>query len=712
MKRSSKKILSIMMCGAVACMFTACADKTPEPVVSVALDKTSLVMEQWDESVINATVRGGSNTEWSVTGDAVSIKYEDNRCVLTAVKAGAAEIVAKSGKASATCSVRVAANDLAPVLIIDEFDSAAAELSLRAGDEFSLTPVVRYNGMDYDDFTVSYKSASDAVTVDENGKITAVKAGESAVKVTAEWRGYDAGSLTATINVNVCKNNVIVPDAYNAKLVYDGFASENSTTQTITADVYINGHKTDSSITWRADPQDGDVPQAVVCENGRFSPSGEIEGSCHYRAISTVDGQEISSGLVKISVSAVRGEVTALNSWLRFTAGTLKNVAGADYHALSELDLGVITIKAPDGDAIADAEITFGTTDPSVATVGSDGKVTATEMTGVEFGEKRECKITAKYNAAVYEIADVTVTEYSGATAITSVADINALSGTSDAREFDPNNSNKNTTGENGEYVVKSWDSQDAPKYFVLTADLDLTSRNGAFTKDLYGTLDGNGHTVKGCALYAQSASWWDANEPSRSGYTTLIKELYGTVKNIGFTDFKITKSAGSTLNCNMRSWFPLSIVAMLHAGGVMENIYVEITKWDVGGLASNATGGGLSYISNGALCAGMNTEHSENLPIVRKCIVEATFEHALQNHTGLIFGHCYGTQTDNYGIVHGIGVRDIPSINSGWGTAEYGADPYAYNYESWSALISAQPLSFGEGGIFATDFWTHTVKN
>lgn len=184
------------------------------------------------------------------------------------------------------------------------------------------------------------------------------------------------------------------------------------------------------------------------------------------------------------------------------------------------MSLGNITVSAPTGGAIQvqQNKLSYRSTDATVATVDASGNVTAIKNCVPHFGDSKECDIEVKYKAAWYTAAHVTVTNFDGYVAITSLDDIDTLSGSSDPQEFD----RAHATDAHLNYVNDWGSDTERPKY-VLTQDIDLNGRSGAFGNDMYATLDGNGHSIANGILYAQPATW---GEGSLSGKTAVFQEF------------------------------------------------------------------------------------------------------------------------------------------------------------------------------------------
>lgn len=175
------------------------SDKTAEckvlvciPVSSIELDKTEFVLAQGETATLVATVKPENATDKTVTWNSSNpeIATVDEAGKITAVKEGASAITAKAGDRTAKCGVTVYC---VPVTSV-ELDKT--ELELKPGETALLTAAVMPDNAT--DKTVTWTSSdADVATVDDTGKIVAIKEGTSTI--TAK-----AGDKTAGCKVVVC----------------------------------------------------------------------------------------------------------------------------------------------------------------------------------------------------------------------------------------------------------------------------------------------------------------------------------------------------------------------------------------------------------------------------------------------------------------------------------------------------------------------------
>ena len=166
-------------------------------VTEVTLDKTELTLTEGETETLTATVKPDNadnrKVTWSSDRTEVATVGGDGR--VTAVKAGEAvvTVTTEDGGKTATCKVTVKAKAIG----VTEVTLDRTELTLTEGETETLTATVKPDNADNRKVTWS-SDKTDVATVDGDGKVTAVKAGEAVVTVTTE-----DGGKTATCKVTV-----------------------------------------------------------------------------------------------------------------------------------------------------------------------------------------------------------------------------------------------------------------------------------------------------------------------------------------------------------------------------------------------------------------------------------------------------------------------------------------------------------------------------
>ena len=192
-------------------------DPTPTAiaVTGVTLNKTGITLEVDGSETLTATVAPDNATNKKVTwkSDKPEIATVDASGKITGVKEGEATITVttEDGGKTATCKVTVEAATIA----VTGVTLNKTELTLEVDDSETLTATVAPD--DATNQNVTWKSDNpEIVTVDANGKVTGVKAGEATITVTTE-----DGAKTAT-----CKVAVKVPDIEGVYWFEEGMADE------------------------------------------------------------------------------------------------------------------------------------------------------------------------------------------------------------------------------------------------------------------------------------------------------------------------------------------------------------------------------------------------------------------------------------------------------------------------------------------------------
>ena len=181
---------------------------------------SALSVTEGDEFVLIAHVsphQGGNNSmvSWSLSSDVVQFVDQNDsysgaltKVSFKAIKAGVVTITASHGELKA--SVEVTVNPKVPEIIaVTGVSLDQKTLSLETGGTATLTATVAPT--DATDQTVTWSSDKESVaTVDKDGKVTAVAAGEATITVTTS-----DGEFTAFCKVTVTKKEEDEPEPEN-----------------------------------------------------------------------------------------------------------------------------------------------------------------------------------------------------------------------------------------------------------------------------------------------------------------------------------------------------------------------------------------------------------------------------------------------------------------------------------------------------------------
>lgn len=299
-------------------------------VTSVTLNKTELTLEKGKTETLTATVNPSDATDQTVTWSSskTDVATVDANGKVTATAGGSAIISAKAGDKQATCTVTVSV----PVESI-----ALDRESLTLEEEATTTLVATVKPDDATDKTVAWFSSNNEIaTVDETGKVTAIKAGEATI--TAK-----AGEKTAACKVTVNKKFIAVTSVTLNKAE---LALEKGQSETLVATVKPDD-ATDKTVTWKS----SDDNVATVDNAGKVTAlaggsavitakAGEKESTCAVAV--TVPVTSVS--LDQNSLTLEEDQTATLTATVMPEDATDKTVTWSSSNdAVAKVESGVIT---------------------------------------------------------------------------------------------------------------------------------------------------------------------------------------------------------------------------------------------------------------------------------------------------------------------------------------------------------------------------------
>ena len=259
-----------------------------------------------------------------------------------------------------------------PVVSVTGVTLNKATITLLVGGSETLTATVAPK--DAANKKVAWKSSDAAVaTVDANGKVTGVKAGEATITVTTE-----DGGKTATCKVTVSDKEIDVTGVTLNKTV---LSLETGASETLTATVTPED-ATNKNVTWKS----SDESVATVDASGKVTGVKAGEATI---TVTTEDGGKTATCKVTVSNKEVNVTGVTLNK------STLSLNVGA-----SE----TLTATIAPADA-TNQNVTWKSSDAAVATVDANGKVTGVKagtatitVTTEDGGKTATCAVTVKAN--------------------------------------------------------------------------------------------------------------------------------------------------------------------------------------------------------------------------------------------------------------------------------------------------------------------------
>lgn len=324
-------------------------EPVPEPtppvvsVTGVTLNKTSTSIQVGGTETLTATVSPKDAANKKVTWESsnAAIASVDANGKVTGVKAGEATITVttEDGGKTATCKVTVSDKEIK----VTGVKLNKSETSLLVGGNETLTATVLPE--DATNQNVTWKSDKPEIaTVDANGKVTAVKVGEATITVTTE-----DGGKTATCKVTVSETSVAVTGVTLNKAETSIFVGGS---ETLTATV-APADATNQKVTWKSDKPE----IATVDANGKVTGVKAGEATI---TVTTEDGGKTATCKVTVKPNLV-SEITL--AALAIYVGESKAVTA--------------TVKPDD---TTNKELTWKSSDESIATVDATGKVTGVKI--------------------------------------------------------------------------------------------------------------------------------------------------------------------------------------------------------------------------------------------------------------------------------------------------------------------------------------------
>jgi len=332
-------------------------DKKDVAVTSITLSSNSLTIKVGASTTITATVKPDNATDKSVTWTSSDASIASvNNGTITGIKEGTATITANAGDKSATCKVTVEAN----TIDVSSITLSATSITLTEGDSQTITATVKPD--DATDKSVTWTSSNASIATVNNGTIKGIKEGTATITAKA---GVKSATCTVTVNKKVVSVTSISLNKTSTSL-YVG------DTETLTATVSPS-NATDKTVTWST--SDASI---VTVNNGTITAIAEGTATITAKA-----GDQSATCEVTVSEKVIY--VTAIS--LDQTSASL-NVGAT---------LQLTATVTPDN--AVDKDVTWTSSNTDIATVSTDGLVTAlkvgsTTITATAGSYSATCEIT------------------------------------------------------------------------------------------------------------------------------------------------------------------------------------------------------------------------------------------------------------------------------------------------------------------------------
>ena len=333
-------------------------------VTGVTLDKTEMELTEGESAQLKATVSPEDASDKSVkwTSSDEKVATVDNAGKVTAVAPGTVKITVTTtdGNKETSCSITVSANKIP----VEEVSLDKNEVEIIMGESAQLTATVTPE--DATDKSVAWSSSDESIaTVDETGKVTALKVGSATIKVKTTDGGKEA-SCDVTVTPIPVEGVTVEPSQVEIK---EG--------ETVQLKATVNPEGADQEVEWTS--SDSDI--ATVDKNGLVTSIKPGTVYIVVRSKAYTDKQASCEVIVKRD-DKLKG-IAFDASEIQLETGqsrTLKVVFTPDY--------------------AANKNVSWSSSDPSIASV-KDGNVTGVKegtatitATSEEGGHKAECAVT------------------------------------------------------------------------------------------------------------------------------------------------------------------------------------------------------------------------------------------------------------------------------------------------------------------------------
>jgi uncharacterized protein YjdB len=271
------------------------------PITSIALDFDTLTLVEGDSKLLISTIEPSNATNknviWKTSNDSIASVDQNGKVIANSAGNATITVTTEQGNIPATCEVIVEPKIIPVTSILLNFSS----LELIEGDSKILIPIV--HPLNATNKNVTWQSSNDSIaSVDQNGRVIAISAGNATITVTSEQ-----GNITATCTVVVEPSTIEVT---SISLNKTSLLLNEGTSEILSATIEPK-NATNKNVTWKSD----NTSIATVDSNGRVS--GVNAGSTTI-IVKTEDGNKTASC-----------DVTVTSSWLTLSRESI-HISGAE----------------------------------------------------------------------------------------------------------------------------------------------------------------------------------------------------------------------------------------------------------------------------------------------------------------------------------------------------------------------------------------------
>ena len=345
----------------------SCVVSVISAIESVSLDRNSLDMVEGDTEILTATISpsdaSNKDMKWSSSDEGVATVDANGKVTAKAAGTATITVTTEDGGKTATCTVTVSSK----VINVSGVTLTPSTTELIIGGTVSIAAEV--SPSDASDKSVTWSSSDESVaTVSSTGVVTAKSVGTAVITVTTT-----DGGKTATCTVTV--NPILVTGVSVSPATLALTEGEN---QTLSATVSPD-NATDKSVTWSS----SDESVATVDADGKVT--AKAKGTATITAKAN-DGSN-KSGSCTVTVSEMVYHVTGVSlntNTITLTIGGIQTLSAT---------------VAPEN--ASNKDVSWSSSDESVATVSSTGVVTAKSVgtavitvTTTDGGKTATCTVT------------------------------------------------------------------------------------------------------------------------------------------------------------------------------------------------------------------------------------------------------------------------------------------------------------------------------
>ena len=494
-----KKNVGLVLIFLALTIFWTCTQQEQDVAVSsVTLSQPTAEMVIGETITLKATISPTNATDKQITwaSSKQSVASVNQNGEVKALAEGVSTITAVAGGKTGSCTITVSKG----IIAVESIELDRQELTMVEGEEFTLKTTVKPD--DATDKTVSWSSSDSKIaSVDNTGKITAVKEGDATIiakagektaecKVSISAKKIDVTmvmlnktALAMIVGEEFTLTATIVPDNATVRTVQ--WSTSDSSIATVEEGkvkaikegnakivAYVDGKTAECDVTVDYIPvqgitfdktsltlyegEDYTITATISPENATYQ---EITWTTNDPKIATVENGKVFA--VKKGTATIKAEANGKSALCQIEVLSSIAEISLDKNELSMIvgDTETLTAIITPADATLREKITWATSDDKVATVDENGKVKAkkegsAKISAMVEGKKAECLVTVDYiHVSSIDISQTEATIYIG-DAVTLTATLSPSNVTYDTIEWASSNNDVVTVSQTGKVTA------------------------------------------------------------------------------------------------------------------------------------------------------------------------------------------------------------------------------------------------------------------